>query len=706
MKRQLNILLVETNHKEYEKINNLLAQIEDTQINLDWVDSYQLALRRITHFKHHIYFITQCLDDQDQSGLKLLTEAIKAGCNAPIIILIDKDNYQDGLKAIRAGAADCLIKSRLDSQRLARSIYYTIERKRVEDELRQSNIRLQTAIENSPVIVFNQDKDLRYTWVHNLPADFWGGDIAGKTDADLLPPEDAAHLTRIKRRILETGEQTREEVKITINGETFYYDLTLEPLRNSAGNIVGISCTTWDITERKRAEEALRQTHNQLEKRVIERTAELEKINARLKEEIAERQRLEQHVNESLQRRTLQVQTSTEIAQEIATSPRPGELFRQVVNLVQKQFGYYHAHVYTLEGDYLVMREGTGEAGLKLKQAGHKIPLMAEKSLVAHAARSGQPVLVSDVYREPSWLPNPFLPETKSEIAVPIMLRDKVLGVLDVQNDMIDSLGQEDQILLMGLCGQIAVAIHNRQLETQRRTAEEAQAKLIEDLDAFAHTVGYNLREPLALVIGYTELLKEQARLPEELQEYLNSIARNGHKLSNIIDELQLLTGVRKAEVHLMPLNMARVVAEVQQRLAYLIQEYQAKIIVSEYWPVALGHKPWVEEVWSNYISNAIRYGGQPPRVQVGATLQSDGMVRFWVKDNGPGLSKEEQAQLFKEFTHLNQVQVKGYGLGLSIVRRIITKLGGQVRVESEGIPGKGSIFSFTLPQALSIDGN
>jgi signal transduction histidine kinase len=453
------------------------------------------------------------------------------------------------------------------------------------------------------------------------------------------------------------------------------------------------------VIERKRAAQALQETRHELERRVAERTAELSKANALRTSEIAERQRLEQQVNESLERRTRQVQTSTEIAQEIATTPRPDELFRQVVNLVQKQFGYYHAQVYTLEGDDLVMQEGTGVAGHSLKLAGHKIPLRAEKSLVAHAARSGEPVLVSDVYKEPNWLPNPLLSETKSEIAVPIMLRNEVLGVLDVQNDTVGSLGQEDEILLMGLCGQIAVAIINSRLEANRREAEEIQAKLIEDLDGFAHTVGYNLREPLALIIGYAELLKEQARLPEELQLYLNAIARNGQKMGNIIDELQLLAGVRKAEAELKPLNMARIVAEVQQRLAYLIEEYQAKIIVSEYWPVALGHKPWVEEVWTNYLSNAIRNGGQPPLVQVGATAQSDGMVRFWVRDNGPGFSQKEQAQLFTEFKHLGQVNVQGFGLGLSIARRIITKLGGRVGVESDGVLGKGSIFHFTLPE-------
>ena len=115
-------------------------------------------------------------------------------------------------------------------------------------------------------------------------------------------------------------------------------------------------------------------------------------------------------------------------------------------------------------------------------------------------------------------------------------------------------------------------------------------------------------------------------------------------------------------------------------------------------WPRALGHAAWVEEVWANYLSNAIKYGGQPPRVMLGAEPQQDGMVRYWVRDNGPGLAPEDQARLFTPFTRLDQVRVKGHGLGLSIVRRIVEKLGGQVGVESQ--LGQGSTFFFILPAA------
>jgi PAS domain S-box-containing protein len=234
---------------------------------------------------------------------------------------------------------------------------------------------------------------------------------------------------------------------------------------------------------------------------------------------------------------------------------------------------------------------------------------------------------------------------------------------------------------------------------TERKRVEEAREKLIEELDAFAHTVAHDLKSPLSVIFGFTEMLEEDyTTMPdEEIRDYLQTIVRVGHKASSIIDELLLLAGVRKMEeVEKRPLDMASIVAEAQQRLAHMIEEHQAEIILPDTWPVALGHGPWVEEVWVNYLNNAIKYGGQPPHVELGATKQPDGMVRFWVRDNGPGLRPEEQARLFTPFTRLDQVRTKGHGLGLSIVGRIVEKLGGQVGVESE--VGRGSVFTFTLP--------
>ena len=124
---------------------------------------------------------------------------------------------------------------------------------------------------------------------------------------------------------------------------------------------------------------------------------------------------------------------------------------------------------------------------------------------------------------------------------------------------------------------------------------------------------------------------------------------------------------------------------------------YKRQIVYPTDWPTAVGHAPWIEEVWANYISNGIKYGGHPPYLELGSTLQPDHMIRFWIRDNGSGISPNDMKRLFVPFERLKPKKIEGFGLGLSVVERIIKRLGGSVGVESQ--PGEGSTFYFTLPQ-------
>jgi len=287
---------------------------------------------------------------------------------------------------------------------------------------------------------------------------------------------------------------------------------------------------------------------------------------------------------------------------------------------------------------------------------------------------------------------------TTSLIAVPLHGREGLIGVLEVVNKLEGSFNANDLTLAQALSTPAAIAIDNaRMVDDLRRHAVELQERN-EELDAFSHTVAHDLKAPLVNIVGYAEVLRDNysGLPPQETENYLHIIARAGRKMSNLIDELLLLAGVRQLNVPPQPLAMEQIIADVLERLDYLLQETPTKIITPSAWPIALGHAPWVEEIWANYLSNAIKYGSAPCRIELGGAEQADGTVRFWVKDNGPGLSQDEQKRLFIPFTRLSQIRVQGHGLGLSIVRRIAEKLKGQAGVES--VPGEGSTFYFILP--------
>jgi signal transduction histidine kinase len=250
-------------------------------------------------------------------------------------------------------------------------------------------------------------------------------------------------------------------------------------------------------------------------------------------------------------------------------------------------------------------------------------------------------------------------------------------------------LGAEDFIVKPFTEDQVLRSIHAR-LEKKA---------LLDELDAFAHTVAHDLKNPIAVLMGRSELLRsmwdsaDDATLLKQVVELENGAMR----LNNIVDELLVLAGVGRQNVQPKPIEMESVVQEALGRVELMVQKSHAQIERPATWPIALGHAPWIAEIWANYLSNAIKYGGTPPLVRLGAdTVAERNCVRFWVQDNGAGLTAEQQSLLFRQFSRVTETRAKGHGLGLSIVRRITEKLGGRAGVESQ--PGAGSRFWFELP--------
>lgn len=246
------------------------------------------------------------------------------------------------------------------------------------------------------------------------------------------------------------------------------------------------------------------------------------------------------------------------------------------------------------------------------------------------------------------------------------------------------------------------VSERTKELEQNNHTLQQQSAELSEqnaELNAYAHTVAHDLKHPLTALLGQTALLQGAASALSEQQRrsLLQSIHSSAEKMNTIINALLMLASVRRTDnIATELLDIKAIATSAAATLSSFASEHNANFRFTEYWPKATGFSPWLEQVWVNYISNAIKYGGEAPTVVLGANELSNGQIRYWVKDSGPGIALEKQTALFAQFNRLDTKKADGHGLGLSIVARIVQRLGGETGYEAP--PDGGSLFWFSLP--------
>jgi len=382
------------------------------------------------------------------------------------------------------------------------------------------------------------------------------------------------------------------------------------------------------------------------------------------------------------------------------------ELLTAVADLTKEHFDRYHAHIYLLDenDETLALVAGAGEVGRQMVAEGHSIPLSAERSLVARAARTREGVVISDVTKEPDHLPNKYLPDTRSELAIPIMYAGEVIGVLDVQDDQPNRFNETDVQIKSTLANQIAIAIRNAQAFERERETVDRLMEVDRLKQEFLANMSHELRTPLNSIIGYSEVLLDgvDGDLTEDAHEDVEAIFQSGRHLLNIINEILDLAKIEAGQMQLnkRQINFTALLEDVVRQSEILVKNKGIKLELVEestLEPVE-GDELRLKQVMLNLLSNAIKFT-EEGQVTVRYGLADQDSLYVRVEDTGIGMSPQDLGRIFERFHQADGSSTRkagGTGLGLTITRQLIQMHGGDIHAESE--VGHGSTFWFTLP--------
>jgi PAS domain S-box-containing protein len=550
-------------------------------------------------------------------------------------------------------------------------------------QLEAASQRLAAIVESSNEAIIGKDLNGRITsW--NAGAErlfgYTAAEAVGQTVSMLAAPghqnEMPEILSQVRQGYRVEHYETQRRRK---DGQIIDVALTVSPVRNAAGQIIGASKIARDITERKLGEQE-RSLLLSREKEARQTAELLNRIGPRLVAQL-DMAKLSQEVTD------------------IATA------------LVGAEFGSFFHHVTKANGESYMLCTLSGTR--REDFAGFSMP--TSNNLFGNDFRAEGIVRCDDVIQEPRYsetlppfgLPKEHLP-VRSYLAVPVIARSgEVLGGLFFCHSLPARFTETHQEIMAGVAAQAAIAMDNARLfeqaqwtQAELKRSNEELRRANKDLEVFAYSASHDLKDPLRTIAISAQLLERNLgqQLQGENSTFLSNILTATNRMSALIQDLLSYSRATKFEEGAPPcVDSGQVLAEVLDSLRGPIEEAGATVIAGEL-PLVAMHKGRLAQVLQNLVSNAIKYRGKGvPQVRIAAE-ERDGWCVFSVTDNGIGIAPQFAEQIFGLFKRLHHHdEYPGSGIGLAICQRIVEQYGGRIWLEQSAF-GRGSTFCFAVP--------
>ncbi|MBN1888013.1 MAG: GAF domain-containing protein [Thermoflexales bacterium] len=446
---------------------------------------------------------------------------------------------------------------------------------------------------------------------------------------------------------------------------------------------------------------------------------------------------------ERLQKRAVQLETSSQVARQVTSTLNIEQALPSMVREIQTRFDYYCVSVWLIgDRQNRITLQASSVSGQSLAFSTAYIPLDATTSVIARVGRTGQLYQVNDTSADALYMSVPELPDTRSELSLPLRVASKSIGVLDIQSRQVDAFDAESVTVLQLLADQIAIAIRNAQLyaqvvhfneelesEVSKRTQElEGAYRNLELLDRnksdSIQVMSHELRTPLTLIQSYSQMLLADPAIRQNDARYqeVMGIEAGASRIHNIVSSMLDMARIdsRMLSLSFRPLSLPALFDSLREDLAEALTKRKLSLSLPDMsaLPLIEADRDALFKVFYNLLINAIKYTPDGGSISIAAELlnghvndPSERYVEIVVSDTGIGIAPETRELIFAKFYRTGKLDLHssgkikfkggGPGLGLPIARGIVEAHGGRIWVESPGYDEEscpGSDFHVVLP--------